>query len=157
MSDSSTTVRVQSYTKELINKHSKRLGMSQGDLIEKAILVAEKLDFEYDLPLDEIRKMQVSETNRLIGFIKTQDKNLKQTEQNIYHFFRKNLHEDRRALLEYFYFKGKQYMEESAKEYYKKADVPDPKTLTLLFITRFNTFFSETYEKLLSEHHKELQ
>jgi hypothetical protein len=61
MSDSSTTVRVQSYTKELINKHSKRLGMSQGDLIEKAILVAEKLDFEYDLPLDEIRKMQVSD------------------------------------------------------------------------------------------------
>ena len=80
MSDSATSVRVQAYTKELINKHSKRLGLSQGDLIEKAISVAEKLNFEYDLPLDEIKKNQVLETNRLIGFLKTQDKNLKQTE-----------------------------------------------------------------------------
>jgi len=120
MSDNASSVRVKSYTKELINKHSKRLGISQGELIEKAISVAEKLNFEYDLPLDKIKKTQVSETNRLIGFIIKQDKKLKQTEENIYHFFRKNLHEDRRAILEYFYLRSKQHMREMAQEYYAK-------------------------------------
>lgn len=156
MSDNASTVRVQSYTKELINKHSKRLGMSQGDLIEKAILVAEKLNFEYDLPLDEIKRIQVSETNRLIGFLKTQDKNLKQTEENIYHYFRKNLHEDRRAILEYFYFKSKKHMQEMATKYYQKNGGDNSEKIAELFMGRFNSFFDENYKILLAEHHKEL-
>jgi len=157
MSDNATTVRVKSYTKELINKHSKRLGISQGDLIEKAISVAEKLNFDYDLPLDEIKKMQVSETNRLIGFLKTQDKNLKQTEENIYHYFRKNLHEDRRAILEYFYFRSKGNVMEMAVNYYQENGGENSDKITQLFMERFNSFFDANYQKLLTEHHEELK
>ena len=157
MSDNASTVRVQSYTKELINKHSKKLGISQGDLIEKAISVAEKLNFEYDLPLDEIKKMQVSETNRLIGFLKTQDKNLKQTEDNIYHFFKKNLHEDRRAILEYFYYRTKGNVMDLASEYYQKKGGENSDKIAGLFMERFNSFFDSNYQKLLTEHHEELK
>jgi len=157
MSDKATTVRVQSYTKELINKHSKRLGISQGELIERAISVAEKLDFEYDIPLNEIKKMQVSETNRLIGFLKTQDKNLKQTEENIYHYFRKNLHEDRRAILEYFYFRSKNHIADFARFYYKRQGGANAGDVAKLFLERFNLFFDANYKKLLEEHHEELK
>ena len=157
MAEKASTVRVQPYTKELISKHSKRLGISQGDLIEKAISVAEKLGFEYDLPLGEIKKMQVSETNRLIGFLKTQDKNLKQTEENIYHFFKKNLHEDRRAILEYFYFRSKQQIGEMAIEYYREKGGENSEKVAQLFMERFNTFFDENYQILLREHHNELK
>mgnify|MGYP000176854042 FL=1 len=157
MTDNATSVRVQSYTKELINKHSKRLGLSQGDLIEKAISVAEKLNFEYHLPLEEIKKTQVSEANRLIGFLKTQDKNLRQTEENIYHFFRKNLHEDRRAILEYFYFKSKKQMREMAMKYYEEKGGENSEKVAQLFMDRFNIFFDDNYRILLREHHEELK
>lgn len=157
MSDSASTVRVQSYTKELINKHSKKLKISQGELIERAISVAEKLNFEYDLPLNEIKKMQVSETNRLIGFLKTQDKNLKQTEENIYNYFSKNLHEDRRAILEYFYLRSKDHMREMATAYYEKSGGENSEKVAQLFMERFSSFFDENYKILLREHHEELK
>lgn len=157
MTDNATTVRVQSYTKERIIKYSKKFKISQGELIDRAISVSEKLDFEYNLPLDEIKKMQVSETNRLIGFLKTQDKNLKQTEQNIYHFFNKNLHEDRRAILEYFYFRTKEHMRENALKYYRENGGENSEKVAELFLERFEGFFEENYEKLVREHHEELK
>ena len=141
MSDNASTIRVQSYTKELINKHSKKLKISQGELVERAISVAEKLNFEYNLPLEEIRKIQVSEINRLIGFLKIQDKNLKQTEENIYHYFRKNLHEDRRAILEYFYIRSKDNIRLLAHSYYLKHGGENASKIEELFIERFLSLF----------------
>lgn len=89
MESKATSVRVKSYTKELIIKHSKRQKITQDELIERAILLAEKNNFEFDLPVKKIEKYQISNTNRIIGFLKTQDKNLIQTENNIIDYLNK--------------------------------------------------------------------
>lgn len=143
MSDKSTTVRVKPYTKELIIKHSRAKNLTQNDLVEKAILVAEKMNFEYNLPLKEIEKMQVSQTNRLIGFLKTQDKNLKQTEENIYHFFQKRLKEDRREVLEYLSLNLSQQIREETEIFFKN-DKESGEDFTKLFFH----FFNKIYENL---------
>lgn len=143
MSDKSTTIRVKPYTKELIIKHSRAKRLTQNDLVEKAILVAEKMNFEYDLPLKEIEKMQVSQTNRLIGFLKTQDKNLKQTEENIYHFFQNRLKEDRREVLEYLSLNLSQQIREETEMFFKN-DKESGEDFTKLFFH----FFNKIYENL---------
>jgi len=146
MSDKATTVRVLPYTKELILKHSKKQGITQNDLIEKAILVAEQSNFSYEIPLKQIEKMQVLQANRIIGFLKTQDKNLLQTEENIYKYFRKNLHDDRRSVLEYFYTKTYDEFRNIATEFYGDQDEVKER-----FLSRFQDFFSETYKRLLMD------
>ena len=161
MSNKATTIRVKPYTKELIIKHSRAKKITQNDLVEMAILVAEKMNFKYDLPLKQIEKKQVTETNRLIGFLKTQDKNLeeleskfrkrlqsqnnklKQTEQNIYLFFKERLREDRREVLEYLFVKTLEEIIRISDEYYK-----DRRETKERFITRFKDFFAEAYETL---------
>ena len=85
MGSNTTTVRVDVSTKELILKHSKRLKLSQNKVIEHAFLCAENSNFTTELPLKSIAKNQAKETNRLIGFIKKQDENLFQVQQNLIH------------------------------------------------------------------------
>ncbi len=146
MSDKATTVRIKPYTKELIIKHSKRMRITQNDLIELAILVAEKMGFEYNLPLKEIEKKQILQTNRLIGFLKIQDKNLKQTEENIYTFFKERLREDRREVLEYLSVRTVEEVIRISDEFYgEKTEVKER------FITRFKDFFEEAYKSLLRD------
>ncbi|MCG8758097.1 hypothetical protein [Tenacibaculum finnmarkense] len=104
------------------------------------------MNFEYDLPLAEIKKNQVIQTNRLIGFLKTQDKNLKQTEENIYFYFQNKLKEDRRQLAEFFYIKTMEYFQELTLEHYKEnAEVQQN------YMNRFKQFFSKAYDKLVAE------
>ena len=146
MKGKDTTIRVKMYTKELIVKHSRAKKMTQNDLVEQAILVAEKINFEYNLPLKEIEKKQVIQTNRLIGFLKIQDKNLKQTEENIYHFFNNRLKEDRREVLEYLSIKTVEEFARISDEYYgDKTEVKER------FLDRFKEFFNEAYKTLLND------
>lgn len=151
MSDNATTVRVKTYTKELISKHSKKQKLTQNDLIEKAILVAEKMNFEYELPLQKIEKSQVHQTNRMIGFLKTQDKNMAQMEQNIYNFFNQKLREDRREILEYFYIKTYETIDEICKKYYIAEDEETAPRKYNIFMERFRMFFAENYKVLLND------
>lgn len=151
MSDNATTVRVKTYTKELISKHSKKQKLTQNDLIEKAILVAEKMNFEYELPLQKIEKSQVQQTNRMIGFLKTQDKNMAQMEQNIYNFFNQKLREDRREILEYFYIKTYETIDEICKKYYITEDEETAPRKYNIFMERFRMFFAENYKVLLND------
>jgi hypothetical protein len=146
MSDKATTIRVKPYTKELILKHSRKQKITQNDLVEKAILVAEQSNFSTEIPLKQIEKMQVQQTNRIIGFLKIQDKNLHQAEENIYHYFRQNLRDDRRGILEYFYTKTFDEFEQISREFYKGNDEVKER-----FMIRFKDFFSETYKRLLSD------
>ncbi|MCG8768610.1 hypothetical protein [Tenacibaculum finnmarkense] len=141
-----SSVRVKQHTKELIQKNSKKHKITQDELIFRAINIAEKMNFEYDLPLAEIKKNQVIQTNRLIGFLKTQDKNLKQTEENIYFYFQNKLKEDRRQLAEFFYIKTMEYFQELTLEHYKEnAEVQQN------YMNRFKQFFSKAYDKLVAE------
>lgn len=146
MSDKATTIRVKPYTKELILKHSRKQKITQNDLVEKAILVAEQSNFSTEIPLKQIEKMQVQQTNRIIGFLKMQDKNLHQAEENIYHYFRQNLRDDRRGVLEYFYTKTFDEFEQISREFYKENN-----EIKERFMIRFKDFFSETYKRLLAD------
>ena len=80
MSDKASTVRVQPYTKELINKHAKRLGISQNDLIYKAILSAEKNDFEEE---NLTKKMVAKQVSRMIAVLENKTTELKTGQQGI--------------------------------------------------------------------------
>lgn len=86
MATDSALIKIKMFTKERIVKHSKRLKMTQGDFVELCLDVAEKANFVNEYPTEHLLKFQRDETNRIIGFIKIQDKNLIQVEQNIYHF-----------------------------------------------------------------------
>lgn len=86
MATDSALIKIKMFTKERIVKHSKRLKMTQGDFVELCLDVAEKANFVNEYPTEHLLKFQREETNRIIGFIKVQDKNLIQVEQNIYHF-----------------------------------------------------------------------
>ena len=46
-------------------------------------MCAETHNFSEESQLKQFEKIQQKETNRLIGFLKTQDKNLLQTKQNL--------------------------------------------------------------------------
>ena len=78
-----TTIAVKNYIKERVIKHSKRLELNQNDLIEICLDIAEKNNFINDYSIEVILKNQVKEANRIIGFIKTQDKSLLQIQENI--------------------------------------------------------------------------
>lgn len=78
-----TTVAVKSYIKERIIKYSNQLKLNQNDLIDLCLNIAEKNNFKDDFAIDVITKNQTQEINRLIGFLKTQDKNLLQVQENI--------------------------------------------------------------------------
>ena len=78
-----TTIEVKNYIKERVIKHSKRLELNQNDLIEICLDIAEKNNFINDYSIEVILKNQVKEANRIIGFIKTQDKSLLQIQENI--------------------------------------------------------------------------
>ena len=78
-----TTIAVKNYIKERVIKHSKRLELNQNDLIEICLDIAEKNNFINDYSIAVILKNKVQEANRIIGFIKTQDKSLLQIQENI--------------------------------------------------------------------------
>lgn len=94
MATDGALIKIKKFTKERIVKHSKRLGMTQGDFVELCIDVAEKANFVNEYPTEHLLKFQRDETNRIIGFIKVQDKNLIQVEQNIYHFLKTEFGKD---------------------------------------------------------------
>tara|TARA_B100002049_G_scaffold236470_1_gene223277 strand:- start:6762 stop:7247 length:486 start_codon:yes stop_codon:yes gene_type:complete len=143
MSDKASTVRVQPYTKELINKHAKRLGISQNDLIYKAILSAEKNDFEDENLLEKTLKNQL---DRVFGFLKTQDKNLVQVEKNILGSMKLYDNVDRMAVLKFFYQKTNEEITKYAKEKYRSK----PET-GINFIKSFKELFEEVYLKLIDD------
>jgi len=143
MSDKASTVRVQPYTKELINKHAKRLGISQNDLIYKAILSAEKNDFEDENLLEKTLKNQL---DRVFGFLKTQDKNLLQVQQNIIGNMKLYDNVDRMAVLKFFYSKTEEEITNKAKVKYRN----DPDT-AIKFIRSFKEMFKEIYLKLIND------
>lgn len=123
MIDKSSVVRVNSYTKDKIKTLSKKKGLTQGELILKALEVAEKMNFEYDLPLDKIAKNQVKESNRIIGFLKQQDKNMLQLEKNIQHFYEHKITLSRRDEFDKFYalmHHNKEEVLNSRREIYRK-------------------------------------
>ena len=63
------------------------------------------------------------ETNRIIGFLKTQDKNLVQTEQNIYSFFEERTQiKDKKKVIEVLVNGSKPFLEKSAKEYFENDE-----------------------------------
>jgi hypothetical protein len=116
MSEKASVVRVNSYTKDMINRISKKKGISQGELILRALEVAEKMNFEYDLPLDKIAKNQTKESNRIIGFLKQQDKNMSQLEQNIYSFYSNKITVSRRDEMESLYIQIDENIDSVFKE-----------------------------------------
>ena len=146
MSSNTTTVRVQLSTKELISKHSKRLGISQNELIEKAILSAEKNNFSEDLLEKNVMNHIKKREDQIIRFLKTQDKNMLQMEKNIYSFFRENVKDDRRETLEYFYLNSLYDIQKQAEIFYKENPQRGEQ-----FYKRFKEFFYKTYTKLVTE------
>lgn len=90
MATDSALIKIKLFTKERVVRHSKRMKMTQGDFIELCLDVAEKANFINEYPTEHLLKFQRGETNRIIGFLKVQDKNMIQIEQNIYHFLKSN-------------------------------------------------------------------
>ena len=76
-------IRVSSYTHERILKFSKYFKMNQGSFIESVLNIAEKQNFSSEVQTDILQKSMQKETNRLIGFIKTQDKKIDDFETRI--------------------------------------------------------------------------
>lgn len=138
MNNKDTTVRVKPYTKELILKHSRKLKISQNDFIEKAILAAEQHNFSTEIPLKQIEKNQTIQANRIIGFLKTQDKNLHQVEQNIYQYTQNILRADRNEVMEFLYYTIEEELPQIVSEFYK-----GDKELSETYLERHRMFFNK--------------
>lgn len=139
MSAKDSSVRIKPHTKELILKHSRKRKISQNELIEQAILCAEQHNFSIEIPLKQIEKNQTIQANRIIGFLKTQDKNLQQMEENIYQFFGSKLKADRNEVLEFFDFTISQELPKVVMEHYQDEE------LSKTFVDRFKMFYSKIY------------
>ncbi len=81
MKDSS--IKIKSYTKERIKKHCSLLNFTQNELIELLLDIGEKNNFSNENLFHQIKKHTTAETNRIIGFLKTQDKMINQNSANI--------------------------------------------------------------------------
>jgi len=143
MSSKDSTVRVKSYTKELILKHSQKQKISQSELIERAILCAEQHNFSTEITIKQIEKSQQKEANRIIGFLKMQDKNLRQTEENLYQYFQSKMKADRNEVLEFVEYTIDEELPKIVREFY--SDRRDSEALAENFINRFKGFYSKLH------------
>ena len=78
-----TSIRIKSHTKERLDKYSKRLKLTHNELIELLINIGEKNNFEDNYHVEIIEKIIQKESNRVIGFIRTQDKMIQQNSDNL--------------------------------------------------------------------------
>jgi hypothetical protein len=143
MSSKDSTVRVKPYTKELILKHSRKQKISQSELIERAILCAEQHNFSTEITVKQIEKNQQKEANRIIGFLKMQDKNLNQMEENIFHYFQSKLKADRNEVLEFVEYTINEELPKIARDFYSNRN--DAEDLADNFVKRFKSFYRELY------------
>jgi hypothetical protein len=143
MSEKDSTVRVKPYTKELIIKHSRRQKISQSELIERAILSAEQHNFSTEIPLKQIEKNQQKEANRIIGFLKMQDKNLHQMEENLYRYFQAKLKADRNEVLEFVEYTIDEELPKIARDFY--SDRNNAEDLADNFVMRFKSFYRKLH------------
>ena len=137
MSDKSSTVRVQPYTKELINKHAKRLGISQNDLIYKAILSAEKNNFE-DENLTE--KMLSNQVGRMIAVLTNRYKNLKKGQEDIFKMIGKTTLFDMQNTADFVFNRTGEEMRKQAEEFHGKGTKEAERYMKL-----YNAFLKKIY------------
>lgn len=76
-------IRVSSYTHERILKFSKMFKLKQGVFIDIVIDIAEKCNFSSETQTEILQKSTTKDINRLIGFLKIQDKNAQVFEKKV--------------------------------------------------------------------------
>ena len=148
MSAKDTTVRVKTHTKELILKHSRKRKISQNDLIEQAILCAEQHNFSTEIPLKQIEKNQTIQANRIIGFLKTQDKNLSQIEDNIYNMMLSKLKADRNEVLEFVHYQTIEELPKAISDFYieeENLEILEARDLGIKYTSIFKKVSSDIY------------
>lgn len=78
-----TTIKIDKITKERIVKYSRNLKMTQGNFLSYILEIAEKNNFQKEVGIDLIKKNISEDNNRIIGFIKTNDKSVNQVNKNL--------------------------------------------------------------------------
>ena len=151
MSVKDSTTRVSSHTKELILKHSRKMKISQNELIERAILCAEQHNFSTEIAIKQIERNQVIQANRIIGFIKTQDKIIAEIPQQIYESTTSGLRADRNEVLEFIFYKTKKTLNKEVMNYWlKEVELSQEKAIenTQLYMEVFEAVSSKIYAEL---------
>lgn len=151
MSAQDSTVRVKPYTKELILKHSRNRKISQNELIEQAILCAEQHNFSTEIAIKQIEKNQTIQANRIIGFLKTQDKNLAQIEENIYQSTLSKLRADRNEVLEFIHYQTIEELPKAISLHYieqENLEEREARELGEKYTAIFKKVSSEIYAQL---------
>lgn len=151
MSVKDSTTRVSSHTKELILKHSRKMKISQNELIERAILCAEQHNFSTEIAIKQIERNQVIQANRIIGFIKTQDKIIAEIPQQIYESTTSGLRADRNEVLEFVFYKTQKTLNKEVMNYWlKEVELSQEKAIenTQLYMEVFEAVSSKIYAEL---------
>lgn len=151
MSVKDSTTRVSSHTKELILKHSRKMKISQNELIERAILCAEQHNFSTEIAIKQIERNQVIQANRIIGFIKTQDKIIAEIPQQIYESTTSGLRADRNEVLEFVFYKIQKVLEKEVMNFWVEKKVFSEEKIneqTQIHMNVFNQVSSKIYNEL---------
>ena len=125
--------------------------ISQNELIERAILCAEQHNFSTEIAIKQIERNQVIQANRIIGFIKTQDKIIADIPQQIYDSTTSGLRADRNEVLEFVFYKIKKTLKEEVMKYWLEVEgFSQGKAIenTELYLEVFQTVSSKIYAVL---------
>lgn len=78
-----THIRVYKLTRDKINGLADKWETTQAEAVDRILTSAESVNFDTEPSINKIENVVQKNANRIIGFLKTQDKNLLQVQDNI--------------------------------------------------------------------------